>query len=298
MKFNYKIRAFSLIELSIVIIIIGILIAGVTQGSRFIKKSRLVTAKNLTRGSDVNSIKGLSLWFETSNPSEKSISNSGVKILEDGDSVTSWTDINPNFIHAISISGTASYKRDGVGGLPSISFNGSSHCLGGTYSPIEAGDDTYTLIAVLKVNTASSAYIGGQIPYATTPSNSTLGSIVVMSDSTVRMTGLNNDANSTITSPAGQETIVIIGVDNSSSPNIDFYVNSNTVTTATSGSPSTLNIANSGFVIGCRYTGAATKGSYFNGLVSEFIVFDRKLKASEVKLINSYLSKKYKIKIS
>jgi prepilin-type N-terminal cleavage/methylation domain-containing protein len=39
-------KAFSLKELSIVVLIIGILIAGVTQGSRLVRQSRLSTAQN------------------------------------------------------------------------------------------------------------------------------------------------------------------------------------------------------------------------------------------------------------
>ncbi len=43
--------AFSLIELSIVVLLIGILIAGVTQGSRLIRQSKIKTAQNLTKNS-------------------------------------------------------------------------------------------------------------------------------------------------------------------------------------------------------------------------------------------------------
>ena len=52
-------RAFSLIELSIVILIIGILVAGVVQSSRLVKKMRLQTAQNLTTISPIPSIKDL-----------------------------------------------------------------------------------------------------------------------------------------------------------------------------------------------------------------------------------------------
>lgn len=41
-------KAFSLIELSIVILIIGIIVAGVTQGLRLINAFRLSSAKSLT----------------------------------------------------------------------------------------------------------------------------------------------------------------------------------------------------------------------------------------------------------
>ena len=52
MKNFQKTRAgFSLIELSVVIIIIGVLVAGIIQGAKIIKKSRLQTAQTLTQSS-------------------------------------------------------------------------------------------------------------------------------------------------------------------------------------------------------------------------------------------------------
>jgi type II secretory pathway pseudopilin PulG len=62
---NKKLLAFSLIELSIVVLIIGILIAGITQGSRLIQQSKIKTAQNQTTNSPVNSIPDLNLWLET-----------------------------------------------------------------------------------------------------------------------------------------------------------------------------------------------------------------------------------------
>ncbi|MBU6338893.1 MAG: prepilin-type N-terminal cleavage/methylation domain-containing protein [Rickettsiales bacterium] len=58
-KNTYK--AFSLIELSIVILVIGILFAGVMQGRSLIQKSRLKTAQSLTKSSPVSGIYGLLL---------------------------------------------------------------------------------------------------------------------------------------------------------------------------------------------------------------------------------------------
>lgn len=43
MKFLYK-KAFSLIELSIVILIIGILVTGVTQSSRLVRQMKIASA--------------------------------------------------------------------------------------------------------------------------------------------------------------------------------------------------------------------------------------------------------------
>jgi len=59
LKKNKISQAFSLIELSIVILIIGILVAGVTQSSRLVTQFRLLSARNMTQSSPVPTIKDL-----------------------------------------------------------------------------------------------------------------------------------------------------------------------------------------------------------------------------------------------
>ncbi|MFM7620926.1 MAG: hypothetical protein ACKO47_04900 [Alphaproteobacteria bacterium] len=64
MKFNKKsFKAFPLIELPIVILIIGILVAGVTSSSRLIKRMKITVAQNLTQSSPIPSIKDLAVWY-------------------------------------------------------------------------------------------------------------------------------------------------------------------------------------------------------------------------------------------
>jgi prepilin-type N-terminal cleavage/methylation domain-containing protein len=87
-KKNFK--AFSLIELSIVILIIGILVAGVTQSSRLLKQMRLATIKNLTLNSPVSSIKDLAVWLESA------MDQSFIDSEENtGSTISVWNDINP-----------------------------------------------------------------------------------------------------------------------------------------------------------------------------------------------------------
>ena len=52
-------KAYSMMEMSLLILIIGILVAGVTQGSRLIQQFRLQNARTLTQSSPVASIKDL-----------------------------------------------------------------------------------------------------------------------------------------------------------------------------------------------------------------------------------------------
>ena len=83
-------KAFSLIELSIVILIIGILIAGVTQGSRLVSAMKLNTARTVTQSSEVNSITGVVTWLEST--ADKSFDDAEET---DGSIITNWYDINP-----------------------------------------------------------------------------------------------------------------------------------------------------------------------------------------------------------
>jgi prepilin-type N-terminal cleavage/methylation domain-containing protein len=121
-----KLKAFSLIELSIVILIIGILVAGVTSSSRLIKRMKLITAQNLTRNSPVSSIKDLSIWIESA--LDESFDNNEEA---DGANITNWYDLNPqsSFKFTFNQSNVANkpvYVDAGINGLPSIKFDGNS----------------------------------------------------------------------------------------------------------------------------------------------------------------------------
>lgn len=65
-KSGLNLKAFSLIEISMVILIIGILIAGVATANSLIAKSRISSAQTLTISSPINSIKDTALWLESS----------------------------------------------------------------------------------------------------------------------------------------------------------------------------------------------------------------------------------------
>ena len=126
--------AFSLIELSIVVLIIGILIAGVTQGSRMVAQSRLTTAISMTSGSPVNSIPDLFLWLDATDSPNIAVGTalSGVYgSAEDDDNVTNWRSRNPQSTDQINFSAALDtnrpkYTRNGINNLPTINFDGIS----------------------------------------------------------------------------------------------------------------------------------------------------------------------------
>jgi prepilin-type N-terminal cleavage/methylation domain-containing protein len=58
--------AFSLIELSIVILVIGILMVGVSQGYNIVRSAQISNARSITAKSPIQQMSGLLAWYETS----------------------------------------------------------------------------------------------------------------------------------------------------------------------------------------------------------------------------------------
>jgi prepilin-type N-terminal cleavage/methylation domain-containing protein len=126
MSKNKSITAFSLIELSIVILIIGILVAGVTQSSRLVRAIRLQTARSLTTSSPVSSIKNLTMWYETT--LEKSVDESE---RQDGIEVSKWFDISPtavtkNDATQATLANRPKFTDNMINGLPALKFDGTA----------------------------------------------------------------------------------------------------------------------------------------------------------------------------
>jgi prepilin-type N-terminal cleavage/methylation domain-containing protein len=128
-KYSLK-KAFSLIELSIVILIIGILVAGVTQSSRLVSRMRILSARSITQSAPVSSIKDLYSWHET--VLESSFDEAEAS---DGTRITNWYDFNPQtstdkiLINQTDVNLKPLYSSGKINGLPAnIKFckNGTS----------------------------------------------------------------------------------------------------------------------------------------------------------------------------
>lgn len=123
-------KAFSLVELSIVLIIIALLVVGVIGGQRLIALGKLSTAKTTTKSSPVSSIKGLALWLEPTLP--ESILEDDT---EDGTPIAQWKDINTQVGNpqAVIINGAPEYKSElaleTINRIPAIRFDGAADYL-------------------------------------------------------------------------------------------------------------------------------------------------------------------------
>lgn len=274
-----KITAFSLIELSIVILIIGILVAGVTQSSRLVRQFRLQTARNLTLNAPISSIPNLAFWIESTQ--EGSFLENEA---QDGVAVTKWIDINRTSIDraTTSVLGTAPvYRQSAINGLPAIQFSGN-----GCYTINHVGitnNGLKTFFAVFLEtgkNGASGTYLYDNLVLPPQfafilPTNQT-GQIFA---------GASVVAGSIPLNKANLVTIV------HNVANSFFRVNGVQSPTANGGT----NVMNSATRLGggaCTYV-----FDTFYGYIAEFIIFDRVLKAEEYMDIEKYLSAKWGIKI-
>lgn len=296
-----KNRAFSLIELSIVILIVGILIAGVTQGSRLVNASKTTTAQTLTQSSPVAGVSGLLLWLDATNNASF---NSTVAVDAGSLDSQTWFDINPqattNRINVIAnASSGAKYKSVGINGLPSVAFAAGANGFAST-TPLTSPYNAFTVFTVARSTNLTAA---NTIFY-----NGTVGS---SNGFGVSLTSSNGYANVDVNNAAAAATGTTASILNAAritsvtiapnsvsgaavaSPVINTYINgaadvANAATTA-------MALPTGGIYIGSR---SATSTAPFLGDVSEIIIFNTVLKVADRQAIERYLGQKYGIPVT
>ncbi len=113
---NYPKKAFSLIEISIVILIIGLLIAGISKATDMLADSRLKSARSIARGSIVPRLSNLVLWLDVSQAESWPDSKRGTQTY----SSSTFTDLNPQSPPNIGFkfSGDYAYTENNGSTLP------------------------------------------------------------------------------------------------------------------------------------------------------------------------------------
>jgi hypothetical protein len=300
MKKNNK--AFSMVELSVVLVATGFLIVMIVKGTALLRNSRVQAAQTLTQASPVAAISNLSLWLETSLKGSITTSN-GVSNATDGEKVSRWNDANQQVATKINPAQATTTKMpifvaEGIGGIPSLRFDGVDDFFRtgtGDVVPMRSGDDTYTMAVVWKYDSAASSatrylfYQGNNSGVS-----NRVGALYIGADNNSGFVGANNNYINYLTT-RDKPYITIIKVNNDNANNISLFYNSNTAVSGASNSPADLDIDSALIEIGAVSSGTL---SQFQGLISEIIIFDRDLKAEEIRQVNDYLSKKYKIGLS
>jgi len=295
---KFKSKAFSLIELAVVIIVVGILIAGVTQGGALITRAKFKTAQTLTQSSPVSATPGLRLWLETS--LDQSIAEVQAS---DGTAVTVWYDLNPqisNKLFARTASSAILYKvKSAINGLPSLYFPGAatdfftiSTSSGSTVAtPIATTNNAFSYFIVLQVDsvgTVEDAFFNGTIG-----SSNGWG----YRHSASAKTFLYNGSSGTGAASLAKAEVISATSVGGTSGSLRLYVNGVSDATLGSGVTATVVSPTGGFYIGSKNsTGSATDN--WRGFISEIIVFEKKLSDADRKAIEKYLGTKYNIPVT
>jgi prepilin-type N-terminal cleavage/methylation domain-containing protein len=274
-------KAFSLIELSIVILIIGILVAGVTQSSRLVAQFKLKTAQNITQASPVNSIKDLLLWYETSTAA--SIVESEA---ENGQQVSTWYDINPQVSFKNNAIQTTPNKRpiytDNIfNGVPGLKFDGTNDSL--VLSPELTLATTQTSFVVFKPTTAAE---NGMLLSTTSNVGGRYQVIRYQGDSSF-LSSWNGVVNNSTITPSANAQIAVFTQNGAST---QFFHNGTALGVVTQN--------NESFKFSQIGELDVNDQGPFDGYIAEIIIFERSLKSEERRVVEEYLSKKYAIVIS
>lgn len=281
-----KNTAFSLIELSIVILIIGLIVIGIVGGRKLVSLSNLTKARTLTNSSPVNATENLILWLETTSK------DSYDSIPTDGQIISTWQDLNQQ--SKVKKSATAgngpTYTENGINGLPVLRFNGSSNYL---VSATNVNYTTYPNMTIFIVYTFYSG--GGTIQAFFGQDDANWDRFILPQLNTVGNSGVSKGSNITNTpniSKFNTPQILSVVLQNGVTNGSTIYINgtSNTVFTESHNNTGTTSIGIGAINPSGQYPVKADIG--------EMIFFSRALSDLERQEIENYLSRKWGIKLT
>ncbi len=303
MKKNSPFKAFSLIELSIVILVIGVLIAGVMEGKSLVQKSSLNSARALTKSSPVAGIKDLLLWYETS--LAESFTHSQTT---DGATITTWYDINPQSVRKINstaYNGITKFKENIFGNIPGVYFNNYSSL---SHSNVSLVGSNFTIFVVEQkqfslISTSFNSIIGGDVVNGT---NTSLRIAYTTSTGDTINAGLGHSTGNNILSYTNAKLTrrvpIMHSLTLSQTVGTKYWFNGGinpdaSGTSSVNKNPLRLTATNKARIGNFWNINSSSAYSY-NGYVAEYMIFTRDLKDEERIAIEKYLSQKYKIAIT
>ncbi|NBX52644.1 MAG: prepilin-type N-terminal cleavage/methylation domain-containing protein [Proteobacteria bacterium] len=315
-------HAFSLVELAVVILILGVLIAGLVQSSRLITNMRLNVARDVTQSSAMPWINYIVTWYDST-----AIDAFNESDTDDGDLISRWNGAEIRYSDRINLVQTDSTKKptyvsNGMFGLPSVKFDGTSDILESESSNQDVL--TYrsgTIFVVFEPKTVNSANkktiffntsscdteldfgmsfnnVKGAIGIAsavsgegcsTTYATQSSGDFAVPNEKIVASLIIYQSP----TTQGSTDNIKIFRNGNLWSSN---QVNAQSFNSPTISSSQKYSSGNNKFYVGAKKTGATEK-AFFDGLIGEMIIFNRSLNNEDRNEVERYLGKKWGIKI-
>ena len=293
-------KAFSLMELSLVILVIGLLIVGMTKAGIIYDKQILSSARSLTKSSPVNVIEGLSLWLDTT--SKESFDKEKPKDLSE---IKNWHDINKQRIGKITFTQDTSsarpvFTKRAINRLPALKFTSSDSQFLASENSVSAhdlfGSNEITVFLVQNHIATNSTSISWSVSDGASGhyrfnihavhGSSLYFDFGLCCGSSVRKSeaitdfSTKNKVLSFRKDPEGNYEARIDGVLTSSSTSLTGSIPIDEESKIYIG-------AGGGFI---------TSGDFLDGYMGEIIVFDHAISDSQRLEVEEYLSKKWRIK--
>jgi prepilin-type N-terminal cleavage/methylation domain-containing protein len=286
-----RIKAFSLIEISIVIVIVGILISGISLGIDLYKDYQFMSARSLIQNSRIHRINDLTVWFET--VSEKSFDKNQ---QSNNSKISTWYDINPNSNNKYKCISPSSdnnpiFIENSFNGFPGIKFDGNNDYFRCDNISLIGQEITYFVVAKRISNINYASVFSSLSPGALYDSNSFAHFRAFLENTSGKMNAFRNAWGSQISHPGNNIPYIATGIFDGT--NSIAYINGTKGLVA--GSSGNFNIST--LLIGTNWQNGQIENLY-SGIIAEIIIYNRALRDSERIEVERYLSKKWNIKVS
>jgi prepilin-type N-terminal cleavage/methylation domain-containing protein len=286
----HKKTAFSLLELSITLLIIGLLVAGVVGGNKLVKLAAITRAVNLTNTSPVLASEDLIVWLEPT--SKKSFLTVGT--VANQASIGTWNDINPQSNNKCDATQATSgyrplYAENAINNLPALAYDVTNDDQRLKCTNISSGNELTTFVVIKwqashGVNSEVYSLLGEEVAIDTEGN--------IRSYFWDEQSGTTGFLSSLAPLTANKPVIIARRYD-PKNHRADLYLNG-TLQANTTSTGNYIFYNQSELTIGNHSAAPRT----FGGNIGEIIAFNRILTDIERQNIEDYLSKKWSITLS
>lgn len=297
---------FSLVEISVVVLIIGILIAAINSGIDLVNRSKVASAQNLSTNTAIYGMKDLVLWFEPSLPSSFDDES-------ESEPLNLWTNNSPFYNIGSAVQDddaqAPTYVTDSINNVPAARFQGNTYLEISKVSRLLEESDL-TIFILENPNDNPQGKIISAVNFEISYNNES--EILVKNVDGTDTT--SNGTSSTFATNPGPNLHFITLYD---SDDGDFQINTETIVKdgfhyynnkklPQSGSMPIADIPIRNGENSARFaTGnmgdtitIGDNAESYDGNISEIIIFNRKLRKDELLDIFSYLESKYNLSLS
>ena len=277
-----KRTAFSVVEASIVLILVGILVAGIVMArGTFFFQAKIDKIASANKSSPLRDMNGLSIWLDTA--TNESFNDSE---FEENSRISKWKNISPNHYNEFNVlqstpANQPSYIFDKFDDLPLIKFDGNNVLSSASIAGYKfLGVNQATIIIVQKYNFPN--HNSKTINWDPSGANQ------------IGVTALNSSGNLVFNFGAGQI----------SSAAASFGYGWNIITLIKSNTSGIIRI--NGAILQNSTMNASINvsssdnldiGTSLNGALREVIIFNRELIPVEIREVERYLSNKWSIRL-